>query len=817
MRQIGIPGAVRCRIESSACSNRDLSTVIIEAPVEPRRRATRAAVPMAVSAWPSNGKMVIALVCLWCAAAPAAEWKPQTAPLMTQWAADVKSESPLPEYPRPQLVREQWLNLNGLWDYAIRPKADSAAPETWDGQILVPFPVESALSGVMKPVGPDNALWYRRKFSIPQQTGWPGKSILLNVGASDWETTIWVNGVKVGEHKGGYDPFTFNISQTIQDQKQSEHEIVVRVWDGSDVSYQARGKQVRKPGGIFYTPTTGIWQTIWIEPVGAAYVSSLAAHAIDLKTGEAEITTQYQQAQPQAKIKQQVVALDKGKRRSLEGSSVLVSEAPGVTSIKGPLGFDRHWTPDDPALHEIEVTLTENGEVVDRVKSYVAMRTISLGKDEKGINRLLLNGKFVFQYGPLDQGFWPDGLYTAPTDAALKFDIEMTKRYGFNMIRKHVKVEPARWYYWCDKLGMLVWQDMPSGDRFIGPNDPDIKRSPESTAQFETEWKAIMDALRGFPCIVMWVPFNEGWGQFDTARIVDLTRKHDPTRLVDNASGWSDRNVGDVHDLHVYPGPASPQPTDTRAAVLGEFGGLGLPLEGHTWQGKKNWGYRSFPDQASLTTAYLDLVEHLRPLIGSPGLSAAVYTQTTDVETEVNGLMTYDRKVMKIPVDVAAKAHKTLYLPPPTVTPLAPTAQREAQTWNFTLDKPVDGWEKPDFDDAAWKSAPGGFGERSTPGSVVRTDWKTNDIWLRRTFELKEKPTGELRFYVHHDEDCEIFLNGVLAAKMMGWTTDYRSFRMTPESIATLKPGANTMAVHCKQKSGGQYIDVGLVEVLEAK
>lgn len=755
--------------------------------------------------------------CVWFSQAHAAEWKPQTAPLMTQWAADVKPDAPLPEYPRPQLVRDQWLNLNGLWDYAIRPKAESATPDKWDGQILVPFPVESALSGVMQPVGPDNVLWYRRKFTIPQEKEWSGKSILLNVGASDWETTIWVNGEKVGEHKGGYDPFTFNISKAVQDQKSSEHEIIVRVWDGSDAGYQARGKQVRKPGGIFYTPTTGIWQTIWIEPVGSAYVSSLAARAIDLKTGEAEITTHYQQTQPQANIKQRITIINKGKRRSLEGNSIVVSEAPGAASIKGPLGFDRHWTPDDPALHEIEVTLTENGEVVDRVKSYVAMRTISLGKDDKGVNRLLLNGKFVFQYGPLDQGFWPDGLYTAPTDAALKFDIEITKKYGFNMIRKHVKVEPARWYYWCDKLGMLVWQDMPSGDRFIGPNDPDIQRSPESTSQFETEWKAIMDALRCFPCIVMWVPFNEGWGQFDTARIVELTRRHDPTRLVDNASGWSDRNVGDVHDLHVYPGPASPQPTDTRAAVLGEFGGLGLPLEGHTWQGKENWGYRSFPDQPSLTAAYLDLVEHLRPLIGSPGLSAAVYTQTTDVETEVNGLMTYDRKVMKIPVDVAAKAHKALYLPPPTVTPLASTSQKEAQTWQFTTTKPADGWQKTDFDDAAWKSAPGGFGEKSTPGSVVRTDWKTNDIWLRRTFELKEKPTDELRFYVHHDEDCEIYLNGVLAAKMTGWTTDYRSFRMTPESIATLKPGKNTMAVHCLQKSGGQYIDVGLVEVLEAK
>ncbi|MDB5342996.1 MAG: Beta-galactosidase [Schlesneria sp.] len=753
----------------------------------------------------------------------AADWKAQPAPLTTKWAADVKPEAPHPEYPRPQLVREHWMNLNGLWEYAIRPKADTTPPAQWDGHLLVPFPVESSLSGVMKLVGPDQALWYRRSVTLPKDKAWTDKNILLNFGAVDWETTVWVNGDKVGEHRGGYDPFTFNITSA-QAKKPDASEIIVRVWDGSDAGYQARGKQVRKPGGIFYTPTTGIWQTVWIEPVGSAYVTSAGGQAVDLKTGKALIEFDLQHKPGKSEIELTIID-DEGKRRVL-GPTELRTNPNGEVPASGYLpvhfaiiaeGFHKTWTPETPHCYPIEYTEKVNGEVVDRGTSYFAMRTISLGKDEKGINRLMLNGKFVFQYGPLDQGFWPDGLYTAPTDEALKFDIEITKQYGFNMIRKHVKVEPARWYYWCDKLGMLVWQDMPSGDRFIGPNDPDIQRSPESTAQFETEWKSIMDALRPFPCIVMWVPFNEGWGQFDTARIVELTRKHDPTRLVDNASGWSDRDVGDVHDLHVYPGPASPPPTDKRAAVLGEFGGLGLPLEGHTWQGKENWGYRSFPDQPSLTAAYLDLVEHLRPLIGSPGLSAAVYTQTTDVETEVNGLMTYDRKVMKIPVDVAAKAHKALYLPPPTVTPLAATSQKEAQTWKFTTEKPTDGWEKPTYDDAAWKAAPGGFGERSTPGSVVRTDWKTNDIWLRRSFDLKEKPTGELRFYVHHDEDCEIYLNGVLAAKMTGWTTDYRSFRMTPESIATLKAGPNLLAVHCLQKSGGQYIDVGLLEVTEAK
>ena len=758
-----------------------------------------------------------AVLCACCISTFAADWQPKQAPLMTKWAKDVTPQNVHAEYPRPQMVREHWMNLNGLWEYAIRPNAEGT-PTAWEREkILVPVPVESALSGVMKPVGPENRLWYRRSFSVPTKDGkvdaaWAGKNVLLHFGAVDWETTVWLNGKEVGSHQGGYDPFTFDISAALK--ADGPNELIVSVWDGSDAGYQARGKQVRKPGGIFYTPTTGIWQTVWLEPVPKTYIRSVnITPMIDADTATLDLSAVGPGARSVAVKKSYVV----------KGGPVVGAEQTFTLRLTGkPLGMDSSpefrkiwWTPTSPTLIDVELSLLdESDHVIDVVSTYFAMRKISLGKDEKGVNRLMLNNKFVFQYGPLDQGFWPDGLYTAPTDEALKFDIEQTKAYGFNMIRKHVKVEPARWYYHCDKLGMLVWQDMPSGDRFIGPNDPDIQRSPESTAQFEKEWLAIIDALRNFPSIVMWVPFNEGWGQFDTARIVELTKQHDPTRLVNNASGWSDRNVGDVHDLHVYPGPASPKPTDTRAAVLGEFGGLGLPLEGHTWKGKENWGYRSFTDQPSLTNAYFDLIEQLHPLIGSPGLSAAVYTQTTDVETEVNGLMTYDRKVMKIPVEAAAKAHRALYLPPPQTKVLVATSQKEAQTWKFTLDKPADGWEKSAFDDASWKSGPGGFGEKSTPGSVVRTEWKSNDLWLRRTFELPAVPTGELRLRMHHDEDTEVHINGVLAVKATGWTTDYRSFRLTKEGAAALKAGANTLAVHCLQRSGGQYIDVGIVELV---
>lgn len=488
------------------------------------------------------------------------------------------------------------------------------------------------------------------------------------------------------------------------------------------------------------------------------------------------------------------------------------------------------WSPDTPFLYTLDVSVSEQAgggmlRYHDGLTSYLAMRKISLGKDEHGVNRIMLNNKPLFQYGPLDQGFWPDGLYTAPTDEALKYDIEMTKKLGFNMIRKHVKVEPDRWYYHCDKLGMLVWQDMPSGDKHaawdpFGKHDnTETTRSLESSVNFNREWKAIIDSLRNHPSIVMWVPFNEGWGQANTVAVTKWTKEYDPTRLVNCASGGNDFPVGDVIDVHRYPGPFAPKPTSDRAAVLGEFGGLGLPLEGHTWQGKDNWGYRSFTKNDELQRAYVGLLGALRPMIAQ-GVSAAVYTQTTDVEIEVNGLMTYDRAVLKMDADVIAKAARKLYLPPPRVTVLVPTSEQTAQTWRITTDKPADGWQKPDFDDSRWTSRPGGFGEPTTPASVVKTEWKTNDIWLRREFDLKAQgitlnSLHELALRIHHDEDTEVFLNGELIAKTTGYTTQYIEVPLDEAARKLLNGGKNTLAVHCKQTGGGQYIDVGLVDVRE--
>jgi len=745
-----------------------------------------------------------------------AEWKPQTAPLTTRWAKDVSPDKVHPEYPRPQMVREHWLNLNGLWDYAITSK-DTAKPQAWDGQILVPFPVESALSGVMKPVGPEKKLVYRRSFTIPSDAAWKDKTILLHFGAVDWECTVTVNGKEAGKHRGGFDPFTFDITPHLK--ADGTNELVVAVTDPTDAGYQPRGKQVQNPHGIWYTSVTGIWQTVWLEPVPKTHIRSLKI-VPDIDREQIEVTSDIAGAGVRGVTLTARCDFEHRRGDQFARGSASASASPATNTIRldvGPSSEFSRWSPQSPKLLDIVLELKDDasGQVVERVRTYTALRKISLGKDKDGILRLLLNNEPLFQYGTLDQGWWPDGLYTAPTDAALKFDIEITKKYGFNMIRKHVKVEPDRWYYWADKLGMLVWQDMPSGDKsaewnpFGKFNGKEFTRSEESAMNFREEWKHIIDARRNHPSIVMWVPFNEGWGQSDTVAVTKWTKEYDPTRLVNCASGGNDFPVGDVIDVHRYPGPTMVEPSADRAGVLGEFGGLGLPLKGHTWQSEKNWGYRSFTTQEALTEAYLDLMDKLHPLIGK-GLSAAIYTQTTDVEIEVNGLLTYDRAVEKIPVDVAAAAHKKLWEPAPKVATLLPTAETAPAVWRyFTTGTVPEGWERPDFDDASWRRGQSGFGESTTPGSKVNTEWKSSDIWLRREFELKERPAGDVRLRIHHDEDAEVYLNGVLIKKVAGYTTDYSSLRLSEEAQRALKVGTNTLAVHCHQTGGGQYIDVG--------
>lgn len=592
--------------------------------------------------------------------AQGANWRIGKNIISTVWADSVSPSNPLPEYPRPQMVRSNWINLNGLWDYSIVPKAQQeTTPTTFSGKILVPFAVESALSGVKKTVGKDSVLWYKRQFTVPSK--YNNQNILIHFGAVDWLCDVFVNGKLAGTHQGGYDPFSIDISSFLK--KGGNQELVVRVWDPSDDGPQPRGKQIKHPHGIWYTPVTGIWQTVWLEPVPKTYIAS-TKQTPDVDKQTISVATQ----------SLGLLSTDKVRVSAWDGTQKIAEqEVSANTDAVLPVKNPKLWSPQTPFLYDLKISVVRNNKVIDEVKSYFAMRKISIGTDANGVKRMLLNNQFVFQYGPLDQGWWPDGLYTAPTDAALKFDIVKTKDFGFNMIRKHVKTEPARWYTYCDQMGLLVWQDMPSGD--LGARwearpgveglGEEMVRTQASEAIYRKEWNAIMDAFYNFPCIVIWTPFNEAWGQFKTREITEWTKKKDPTRLVNSASGGNFIAEAEMIDLHNYPAPAMPAASlfgAKQALVLGEFGGLGLPLDGHTWQDKNNWGYQNFKSQDELYQRYSSFIDKIPALI-KKGLSAAVYTQTTDVEVEVNGLMTYDRKVIKIPSDKLRDLHKKLYDP----------------------------------------------------------------------------------------------------------------------------------------------------------
>lgn len=576
-----------------------------------------------------------------CAENETITWKPAGDKIMTEWGENIDPNNVLPEYPRPQLVRGEWINLNGLWDYAIKP-ANEEMPEICDGKILVPFAVESALSGVGKSVGKDDALWYSREFKLPKE--WKNSRIRLNFGAVDWKAEVYVDDKFVGEHKGGYAPFAFDITDSLS--KKKTHKLVVKVTDGTDSAFQPRGKQVANPNGIWYTAVTGIWQTVWMEPVNEVVVESYSAKA-DIEKSILNVRA----------IARGAKVGDDCLIELIENGEVISSAngADVILNVENP----KLWSPDSPHLYDLRITISRNGEILDQVMGYAAMREISVVVDKKGYKRMALNGEPLFQYGTLDQGWWPDGLYTAPTDEALKFDIEKTKEFGFNMIRKHVKVEPARWYWHCDRIGMLVWQDMPNiHDNSLGKwgrrhydEGIDTPVPNEWKDNYCQEWKEIIQTNEVFPSIVMWVPFNEAWGQFNTEEIVQYTKFLDDSRLVNYASGGNFvRCSGDVLDLHNYPNPAMYLFDKDYVNVMGEYGGIGFPVEGHLWQTDKNWGYIQYKSADEVADTY---EEYANELIGfvKKGFSGAIYTQTTDVEGEVNGLMTYDRKVIKLDVD----------------------------------------------------------------------------------------------------------------------------------------------------------------------
>ena len=575
-------------------------------------------------------------------------WNIKEGYMETPWADEVGPENALPEYPRPIMVRDTWENLNGLWDFELTAKSNS--PREYDRKILVPYPVESALSGIKEEVGAENRMWYRRNFTVkqPHENG----RVLLQFGAVDWHAHVYINGNLVGDHMGGYDPFSFDITDFLI---KGEQEIIVTVWDPTDIGSQPVGKQTHDPRAIWYTAVSGIWQTVWLEYVPNAFINSVKISP-DIDNNRVNFTVSLNHVSDDHTIRARAVA---------DGREVGTTRGFHKNRFFIELDNPRLWSPDDPFLYDLEVELLDSdGAVVDGVNSYFGMRKISIGRDSDGHVRLLLNDKELFHIGPLDQGWWPDGLYTAPTDEALKYDIQVTKDLGYNMIRKHVKVEPQRWYYWADKMGILVWQDMPNGDmRPRRGRIPLFEPTKETASQFMKEYKAMIDALYNHPSIVMWVPFNEGWGQFNTVEIAEWTQDYDPTRLVNNASGWTDYKVGDVHDIHRYPGPGITDTEDNRAIVLGEYGGEALVVKEHLWLddfSRAPSHYETSQSKQELHNTYERMMKELYEF-KEKGLAAAVYTQTTDVETEVNGLMTYDRMVIKFDIDHLFRLHKVLY------------------------------------------------------------------------------------------------------------------------------------------------------------
>ena len=714
-------------------------------------------------------------------------WKPAPTHLKTPWADKVNPASVLPDYPRPSLVRARWQNLNGLWDFV----AKVADPEKTKlpKKILVPFAPESSLSGVGYQVQPNDILIYSREFAVPK--AWDQDQVMLHFDAVDWSCKVYINDRFVGSHQGGYDRFSFNIRPFLN--KVGTQKVRVEAMDPGNTGGQPNGKQVLKPQSIWYTGTSGIWQTVWIEPVSDRHIKS---YRVETKVdGTFKIMVNIP-----GEFKDPVVRL-RIPGASLEAEQRPKGGLPNPVVFEGRIPNPKLWAPNTPYLYDFKVTVGDGADSLDEIRGYFGVREIRVGKDENGINRLMLNNVPTFMFGPLDQGFNPDGLHTYPTEDCFLFDLKAIKGYGCNMLRKHIKVEPERYYYACDKMGLMVWQDMPS-----------MSEQPFLNKQaFESELSRMIETHWNHPSIVMWVPFNEGWGQYDTERITAFVQRKDSTRLVNNASGWTDHGVGSVSDIHVYPGPGVPDLDPKRAGVLGEFGGLGLPVAGHTWLDKGNWGYVKYNSAKEVTDAYVDLLTKARGLIPL-GLCAAIYTQTTDVEVETNGWLTYDRKVFKIDQKRARDAAMKLYSGTDTMKILVPPAGTNGDPSRYVVVKPGGKWTEAKYDDSSWTAGVGRYTNEKP--KAVHTDWNVanHDIWVRREVSIDSVPAAT-KLLIFHDDDVEVYINGVLAVSRKNWTTGFIVCDILPEARKALKKGKNVIAMHCNSTKGGQHLDVGIVAV----
>ena len=764
--------------------------------------------------------------------------------MKTPWGEKVTPENAWREYPRPQMVRDAWTNLNGLWSYAVtsnaaRDAAAAAFPAQWAGEILVPFAIESSLSGVGRLLQPGETLWYRRSFAADVK---PGERLLLHVEQADLRTQVFVNRVEAGvPHEGGSIPFSYDVTDLV---KPGANELVVSCWDPTGGPVGGTGKQSQRPSGCFYTRSSGITGTVWLETVPATHLVDYKV-VTDIDAGTVSVTLDG--AGNLLKARGRVTAKRGG--QALATGEMSAWGEPVVLALPQPVAL---WSPETPALYDLEISFEDAAAGTrDVVRGYFGMRKFEMKRDAAGVLRFALNNEFRFPIATLDQGWWPDGLLTPPSDEAMAFDILTLKKMGFDAMRKHIKVEPRRYYWLCDTLGILVEQDMPSGG-----GDIDLRYG-----FYRRELKEMVDLLQKTPSVVMWIPYNERWGQpgpFLTHATLMWTQRYDPTRLVDGPSGWNDfeggewltrdeknqRNVHhfsphppadaeeaahviDKHDYAVRPKMHAVNPR--RASFLGEFGGIGCRVEGHLWTSNA-WGYGNTgkdTDRSGVQQKFVTLMEHVARL-ASLGLAGSVYTQTTDVEGEINGLVTYDRRVVKFDVDAVAAVHERVRAAaargqrPTATVELFPRQDADAKAWAYAFEEPAAGWEKPGFDDAAWPRSAGGFGtpgiDAKRPVAKVATPWTTKALWLRRAFTCGERPAKlvDLRLDMFHDEGVEVYLNGrkILAAD--GYTTDYVPYFADLEaSKAALKEGENVLAVKVVQTVGDQYFDTSLSLVSE--